>query len=119
MIMTFHFVNQYGNSKAVPIMLLDDQMKPQGTFWFFTAVTLLGLVFTYYFLPETAGKSLEGMDEMFNLPWYLIGRKGRQLTEGSGSVAEALARGDTEKMAHIEQSELAEHVENAQSGQAK
>ncbi|RDW68298.1 hypothetical protein BP5796_08955 [Coleophoma crateriformis] len=119
MIMTFHFVNQYGNSKAVPIMLLKDQMKPQGTFWFFSAVTLLGLAFTYFFLPETAGKSLEGMDELFSLPWHLIGRKGQELTAGSGSVAEAVARGDTEKVAYIEQAEHAENAETAPNTQAK
>lgn len=113
MIMTFHFVNQYGNSKAVPIMLLDNTMKPQGTFWFFAIVTLLGLAFTWFFLPETAGKSLEGMDEMFNLPWTVIGRKGAQLTDGMGSVSEALARGDSEKMAYVEQ---AEHAENVDKG---
>ncbi|KAL3426753.1 MFS quinate transporter [Phlyctema vagabunda] len=109
MIMTFHFVNQYGNSKAVPLMLLETSMKPQGTFWFFAIVTLLGLAFTWFFLPETAGKSLEGMDELFNLPWHLIGRKGAQLTDGRGSVAEALAKGDTEKVAYVaEQAEYAE-----------
>lgn len=54
MIMMFHFVNQYGNSKAVPLMLV--ALKPQGTFWFFAIVTLLGLAFVWFFLPETAGK---------------------------------------------------------------
>jgi hypothetical protein len=114
MIMCFHFVNQYGNSKAVPLMLLTKSpgLSPNGTFWFFSAVTLLGLVFVWFFLPETAGKSLEGMDELFNLPWHIIGRKGAQLTEGKGSVAEALARGDMEKIAYVEGNrEQAEHVE--------
>lgn len=99
MIMCFHFVNQYGNSKAVPLMLLPDSpgLSPKGTFWFFVAVTLLGLGFVWLFLPETAGKSLEGMDELFSLPWHVIGRKGAELTAGKGSVAEAIAMGDSEK----------------------
>jgi hypothetical protein len=115
MIMCFHFVNQYGNSKAVPLMLLvDGGLSPKGTFWLFSAVTLLGLAFVWFFLPETAGKSLEGMDELFNLPWHIIGRKGAKLTEGKGSVAEALARGDLEKIAYVEGNrEAAEHVEVA------
>lgn len=114
LIMCFHFVNQYGNSKAVPLMLLTTSpgLSPNGTFWFFSAVTLLGLAFVWFFLPETAGKSLEGMDELFNLPWHIIGRKGAQLTEGQGSVAEAMARGDMEKIAYVEGNrEQAEHVE--------
>lgn len=85
--MGFHFVNQYGNSKAVPEMFLG--MTTAGTMFFFSAVTLIGLAWVWFFLPETSGRSLEAMDAMFDLPWYKIGRKGRQLTEGWGSSAEA------------------------------
>jgi hypothetical protein len=86
--MTFHFVNQYGNSKAVPLMFLG--MTTGGTMMFFSCVTTVGLVWVWFFLPETSGKSLESMDEMFNLPWYLIGRKGAQLTKGQGGMSEVL-----------------------------
>lgn len=93
-------------------MLLDGApgLSPKGTFWFFSAVTLLGLGFVWFFLPETAGKSLEGMDEMFNLPWYTIGRNGAALTAGKGSVSEAMALGDSEKVAGMGG---AEQVENS------
>ena len=117
MIMCFHFINQYGNSKAVPLMLLTSSpgLSPNGTFWFFSAVTLLGLGFVWFFLPETAGKSLEGMDELFNLPWTIIGRRGAKLTEGKGSVAEALAHGDMEKIAYVENERAnAQQVENVE-----
>ncbi|WEW56993.1 hypothetical protein PRK78_002452 [Emydomyces testavorans] len=80
-----------GLNKAVPSLLLENAMKPQGTFFFFAAVTLLGLFWMWFFLPETAGKSLEAMDELFSLPWYLIGRKGASLTaadEDESSKAE-------------------------------
>jgi Sugar (and other) transporter len=120
MIMCFHFVNQYGNSKAVPLMLLTKApgLKPQGAFWFFAAVTLVGLAFAWFFVPETAGKSLEGMDELFSLPWHIIGRKGAKLTEGMGSVAEMVGRSDKEKLAeveveHAEHHKQAEHVTTA------
>jgi len=111
MIMCFHFANQYGNSKAVPLMLLDGPpgLSPKGTFWLFSAITLLGLGFVWFFLPETAGKSLEGMDEMFNLPWHVIGRKGAMLTAGKGSVSEAMAAGDSEKVAEMRIAEQIEH----------
>ncbi len=116
MIMCFHFVNQYGNSKAVPLMLINGApgLSPNGTFWFFSAVTLLGLGFVWFFLPETAGKSLEGMDEMFNLPWHIIGRKGATLTAGKGSVAEAMAMGDSEKVAEIGREERLEMTNHPQ-----
>ncbi|CAN9094624.1 unnamed protein product [Alternaria alternata] len=86
--MTFHFVNQYGNSKAVPLMFIS--MTHGGTMLFFSCVTAIGLFWVYFFLPETSGKSLESLDEMFNLPWHLIGRKGAELTRGSGGMADIL-----------------------------
>ncbi|KAJ4373131.1 hypothetical protein N0V83_003422 [Neocucurbitaria cava] len=97
--MTFHFVNQYGNSKAVPLMFL--AMTTGGTMLFFSCVTAIGLAWVWFFLPETTGKSLEAMDEMFSLPWYLIGRKGAELTRGSGGLSEVLDHAG-EKAATVE-----------------
>lgn len=79
MVMCFHFVNQYGNSRAVPNMLLPTSkggLGPQGTFWLFTVITLLGGAWAWFFIPETAGRSLESMDRLFTLKWYQIGRQG-------------------------------------------
>ncbi|KAJ4364757.1 hypothetical protein N0V95_000704 [Ascochyta clinopodiicola] len=97
--MTFHFVNQYGNSKAVPLMFLS--MTTGGTMLFFSCVTAIGLVWVYFFLPETSGRSLEALDEMFNLPWHLIGRKGAALTAGTGGMSEILDHAG-EKAATVE-----------------
>lgn len=79
MVMCFHFVNQYGNSRAVPNMLLPTKehgLGPAGTFWLFTAITVLGGIWAWFFIPETAGLSLEQMDSLFTLKWYQIGRFG-------------------------------------------
>ena len=119
--MTFHFVNrkstthlsgsiellltllaEYGNSKAVPSMFVT--MSNGGTMMFFAFVTLSGLGWAYFFLPELANKSLEAVDAVFALPWYQIGRKGKQLTQGMGSVLETDAvhgKGE-EKMDYVE-----------------
>ncbi|KAI9705317.1 MAG: hypothetical protein M1820_005147 [Bogoriella megaspora] len=83
-IMCAHFANQYGNSRAVPNMLLpveDGGIDPKGTFWFFTAVTILGGLWVWITVPETAGRSLESMDRLFALPWYKIGRYGNREAE--------------------------------------
>lgn len=77
-------------------MLLQTTMKPEGTFFFFAIITLIGLLWMWFFLPETAGKSLEAMDEMFSLPWHVIGRKGAALTAGTGH-AESYRLGDMER----------------------
>ncbi|PKY02374.1 putative MFS quinate transporter [Aspergillus campestris IBT 28561] len=82
--MTLHFVNQYGNSRAVPNMLLAPEaggISPKGTFWFFAIVTFIGGVWVWFSVPETAGRSLETIDRLFELPWYQIGRYGNRDAE--------------------------------------
>jgi hypothetical protein len=105
---TFHFVNQYGNSKAVPLMFL--AMTTGGTMLFFSCVTALGLLWVWFFLPETCGKSLESMDELFNLPWYLVGRKGAALSRGHGGLSEVLDNGG-EKAVAIETENIESRTE--------
>ena len=81
LVMCFHFVNQYGNSRAVPSMLLtssDGGLGPAGTFWLFTAITAIGGVWAFFFIPECAGLSLEKIDLLFKLRWYKIGRYGQK-----------------------------------------
>jgi sugar porter (SP) family MFS transporter len=95
-VMCAHFANQYGNSRAVPSMLLPGALGHAGTFWFFAAATLVGLGWVWFFLPETAGKSLEAMDELFALPWTVIGRKGAELTRGTGGLMEGEGLGEKE-----------------------
>jgi hypothetical protein len=106
--MTFHFVNQYGNSKAVPLMFIG--MTTGGTMMFFSCVTAVGLAWVYFFLPETTGKSLEAIDEIFNLPWHLIGRKGAALTRGSGGISEVLdTAGEKAATVEMENSDVKTH----------
>ncbi|KAM4065736.1 major facilitator superfamily protein [Hirsutella rhossiliensis] len=82
--MTLHFANQYGNSRAVPNMLLpvpQGGISPKGTFWCFAAVTLLGGIWVWFSVPETSGRSLESMDRLFDLPWYKVGLYGNRHAE--------------------------------------
>ena len=84
MLTTLSFVNQYGNSRAVPSMLLDTSkggLSPNGTFWLFSVITILGGIWAWIFVPETAGLSLEQMDYLFRMRWYQIGTKGRKEAE--------------------------------------
>ncbi|KAJ5110415.1 hypothetical protein N7532_000950 [Penicillium argentinense] len=82
--MTLHFANQYGNARAVPNMLLpvaEGGISPKGTFWCFAAVTIVGGIWVWFTVPETAGRSLESMDRLFSLPWYRIGLHGNKDAE--------------------------------------
>ncbi|KFY36465.1 hypothetical protein V494_05029, partial [Pseudogymnoascus sp. VKM F-4513 (FW-928)] len=87
LVMMAHFANQYGCNRAVPIMLLPTHqggLGPAGAFWFFVGITVLGGMWAWFFVPETAGRSLESMDEMFTLRWWEIGRYGAKVG-GRGS----------------------------------
>jgi hypothetical protein len=88
-VMCFHFVNQYGNSRAVPIMLLPSSqggITAAGTFWCFTAITLVGGAWVWFFVPETSNRSLESMDKLFTQRWYQIGRFGEKAADAQQVV---------------------------------
>ena len=76
-------------------------MTTGGTMIFFSAITFLGLIWVWCCLPELSGKSLEAIDAVFELPWYLIGRRGKELTKNIGGAMENLAV-DKEKMDMVE-----------------
>lgn len=106
--MTLHFANQYGNTRAVPNMLLPVSaggISPKGTFWCFAAVTVLGGLWVWFSIPETSGRSLESMDRLFDLPWYKIGLYGNKDAEKQDMVF------DEKKWAAEETLGLGQHVE--------
>lgn len=47
-------------------------MATWGAFLFFAVWCLIALVYSYVVVPETAGKALENIDELFERPWYLM-----------------------------------------------
>lgn len=82
--MSLHFANQYGNSRAVPNMLLpvaEHGISPKGIFWCFAGFTIVGGIWVWFSVPETSGRTLESMDRLFDLPWYQIGRYGNKDAE--------------------------------------
>lgn len=107
--MTAHFANQYGNSRALPNMLLplsSGGITPSGTFWCFAAVTILGGIWVWFFIPETSGRSLESMDNLFALPWYRIGRHGNQDADELDVVHDKkFEEAGVSDAAHVEKSE--------------
>ena len=101
-IMVAHFANQYGNSRAVPNMLLpvsQGGINPSGTFWTFAVITVVGGIWVFFTIPETAGRSLESMDNLFQLPWYKIGLYGNRDAE------------EHDRMAAVDEKAEALHVE--------
>lgn len=82
MTMAMHFVGQYTTNKALPSMLLEDHgLTPEGTFYFFGVLSIIGAVWVWFCVPEAAGRSLESIDRLFDLPWYKIGLYGNKFAE--------------------------------------
>ena len=50
--------------------MLPNALQPNGTFWFFFATALLGLLWVNFVLPETSQKSLEETSETY--PYVLV-----------------------------------------------
>lgn len=42
-----------------------------GTYWLFVGISVVGLVFFIVFLPETKGRKLEDVEELFSRPWSM------------------------------------------------
>lgn len=59
-------------------------MHRYGTYYFFFTEGIAAITFVYFFLPETKGRALEELDAIFALPWYRIGRAGRQYVDDNG-----------------------------------
>ena len=76
-------------------------MSYGGTMFFFAAITFIGGIWVWFFIPELAGKSLEAVDAVFDLPWHLIGRKGKELTKDQGGAVENFGA-EKEKMDMVE-----------------
>lgn len=108
-IMVLHFANQYGNSKALPKMMIS--MHPYGAFYFFSAVLACALFWTWFFVPEVSGRSLESMEDVFNLPWYLIGRKGPDLCPDYSEISKITV--NTEHNGNAYNGELNYQLDNA------
>ncbi|KAJ5378208.1 uncharacterized protein N7496_005617 [Penicillium cataractarum] len=114
--MTLHFANQYGNSRAVPNMLLpvsEGGISPKGTFWFFGVITLIGGVWVWFSIPETAGRTLESMDRLFELPWYKIGRYGNRDAEERDQVVDEKMEAMTSQLGtsqHVERQDASTRV---------
>ncbi|KAH8901492.1 general substrate transporter [Thozetella sp. PMI_491] len=68
--MAVHWANYFGCSRAMPSMLAGTNRY--GAFIFFLSICTISLVYVYFAMPETAGRSLESMDKLFERPWYTV-----------------------------------------------
>ncbi len=60
---------------AATFLTMTEKLGKSGTFWLFAAISVLGIVFCYFFVPETKGYTLEEIEEHLH-----SGRKLRHLS---------------------------------------
>ncbi|CAH0047016.1 unnamed protein product [Clonostachys solani] len=93
--MAMHFICQYATNRALPNMLLEGTgLGPQGTFYFFGFFCLVGGFWVWLCVPEAAGRSLESIDQLFDLPWYKIGLHGKKFAEEYDREQEEIHRNE-------------------------
>lgn len=69
-LMAFHWAFYFGCSKAMPSLLAATHRF--GAFVFFASICVISLVYVFFAMPETSGRSLESMDKLFERPWYKV-----------------------------------------------
>lgn len=65
-------------------------MHQWGAFLLFVGWCMIALVYSYISVPETAGRALENMDEIFEQPWY----KMRQTAQATGVSKQDIEAGE-------------------------
>ncbi|KAI7215203.1 hypothetical protein KC352_g16699 [Hortaea werneckii] len=68
--MALHSAWYFGCSKAMPSLLAATDRY--GAFAFFASICVCSLIFAFFCMPETAGRSLESLDALFQRPLYTI-----------------------------------------------
>ncbi|KAM0332348.1 hypothetical protein ACHAQA_002625 [Verticillium albo-atrum] len=69
-LMAVHWAMYFGCSRAMPSLLAATDRY--GAFIFFLSICSISLVYVFFALPETSGRSLESMDKLFERPWYTV-----------------------------------------------
>ncbi|KAK9855054.1 hypothetical protein MYU51_003445 [Penicillium brevicompactum] len=68
--MGFHWAFYFGCSRAMPSLLA--ATHKWGAFVFFGCICLISLVYVFFAMPDTTGRSLEALDSLFQRPWYTV-----------------------------------------------
>ncbi|GJN90869.1 hypothetical protein Rhopal_003883-T1 [Rhodotorula paludigena] len=98
--MALHWAMSFGNSRATPSLLVAGNRY--GAFIFFAAICIISIVFAWFCVPETAGRSLEGMDKLFAVPLHKVHRYAYPTDEDlkpemRGAAPESLDDGEKDK----------------------
>lgn len=91
----------FGITRAFPNMTAD--MGSFGPFALFAGFTFVGVLWVYLAFPECKGRSMETMDQLFNMSWWKVGRASVR----KDAVLDVIARPDEKDDAVVEHIEMA------------
>ncbi|KAL8621780.1 hypothetical protein ACOMHN_016267 [Nucella lapillus] len=78
---------------SMTFLTLTETLTKYGTYWLFVGIACLGFLFFLLLLPETKGKKLEEVEELFAKPWCSGGHKDRTLSVQSANVQYDITNG--------------------------
>lgn len=102
---SFHWLFYFAITKATPSIL--SSMDQWGAFLFFVAWCFVALLYTFFFVPETSGMSLEQMDSIFKQPFYKMRhppRVGTDPEQAEPKISRDDVRDAKEATLHVERS---------------
>ncbi|BFZ09061.1 hypothetical protein BsWGS_12100 [Bradybaena similaris] len=56
---------------SMTFLTMTETITKYGTYWLFVGISVAGLAFFIVFLPETKGRKLEDVEELFSRPWSM------------------------------------------------
>ncbi|XP_076447705.1 proton myo-inositol cotransporter-like [Babylonia areolata] len=72
---------------SMTFLTLTETLTKYGTYWLFVGIATLGFVFLLCLLPETKGKKLEDVEELFAKPWCACGQGDQSVPVSSHPAA--------------------------------
>ena len=77
---SFNLMCTFTVVRSFPVMQVT--MTPYGAFWFFMCCTVTGMVFVFFVLPETKGKTLEDIEKIFSKKYNADGTLAAAIENG-------------------------------------
>lgn len=106
-LMAVHWAMYFGCSKAMPSLLAATDRY--GAFIFFLSICICSLIYVYFAMPETSGRSLESMDSLFERPWYTVHKVAYPTMDDLKPAVRALIEEDGKDVESV--THKSEHVE--------
>jgi hypothetical protein len=112
-LMAIHWAMYFGCSRAMPSLLAATERY--GAFMFFLSICTCSLVYVYFAMPETSGRSLESMDKLFERPWYTVYKIAYPTADDLKPAAREILDPDMKDQESI----ASKHIEDARSHDRK